>query len=200
MRAVFPKAGDVADRWSGEVMEPVDALAYIGKNPLDHDNVFIVTGDSGNGMTHGVIAGLLLADLIEGRVNPWAEIYSPSRKTLRSIGRLATENLNVVKEYGEWLKRGDVERIEDIERGQGAIVRRGLKMHAVFVESDGARHEMSAVCPHLGCIVQWNRAEKTWDCPCHGSRFSSSGRVIHGPANTNLSLISSAEPVTSSCS
>jgi glycine/D-amino acid oxidase-like deaminating enzyme/nitrite reductase/ring-hydroxylating ferredoxin subunit len=186
MRTVFPSAGEVELRWSGEVMEPVDALGYIGKNPLDDDNVFIVTGDSGNGMTHGVIAGLLLSDLIQGRDHPWAEIYRPSRRTLRAAAEFAKENLNVAKEYAAWLAPGSVERIEDIAQGEGAVVRRGMSMHAVYVDQAGVPHERSAVCPHLGCVVQWNNAEKTWDCPCHGSRFATDGNVIHGPANKGL--------------
>ena len=189
MRALFPQAGAIEYRWSGEVMEPVDALAYIGRNPMDHDNVLVVTGDSGNGMTHGVIAGMLLTDLIEGRWNAWSEIYDPSRKTLRTLGVFARENLNVAREYGEWLKPGEVRGPEDVPPGEGALVRRGLKMHAVFVDTDGHAHEMSAVCPHLGCVVQWNGAEKTWDCPCHGSRFTAEGRALHGPANRDLARV-----------
>ena len=189
MRASFPGAGEVESRWSGEVLEPVDAVAFIGRNPLDHENVYVVSGDSGNGMTHGVIAGMLLGDLIEGRENPWARIYDPSRRTLRSLGKFAKENLNVVKEYGGWLREGDVREVGEIPRGEGAIVRRGLRMHAVFVDPAGEVHEHSAVCPHLGCVVQWNRAEKTWDCPCHGSRFAAEGTLIHGPANSDLAEV-----------
>jgi Rieske Fe-S protein len=185
-RGLFPHAEAVLHRWSGEVMEPVDALAFIGRNPLDRDNVYVVTGDSGNGMTHGVIAGLLIADLIGGRENPWAEVYDPARRTLRSIGRFAKENLNVAARYGEWLQRGDVADVSDIPRGEGAVLRRGLEARAVFVDEHGRAHERSAVCTHLACLVGWNAAEKTWDCPCHGSRFDTEGRVIHGPARADL--------------
>jgi glycine/D-amino acid oxidase-like deaminating enzyme/nitrite reductase/ring-hydroxylating ferredoxin subunit len=185
-RAMFPRSGAVVHRWSGEVMEPVDALAFIGRNPLDADNVYVVTGDSGNGMTHGVIAGLLLAELIGGREHPWAELYDPSRRTLRALGEFAKENLNVAARYGEWLKRGDVADASEIPRGEGAIVRHGLGARAVHKDERGVVHELSAVCTHLGCLVGWNSAEKTWDCPCHGSRFDLEGRVIHGPARSDL--------------
>ena len=87
-------------------METIDGLAFIGRNPLDEDNVFIVTGDSGMGMTHGTIAGMLLTDLILGRENPWATLYDPSRKTLRAAGEFAKENLNVAAQYADWLTAG----------------------------------------------------------------------------------------------
>jgi glycine/D-amino acid oxidase-like deaminating enzyme/nitrite reductase/ring-hydroxylating ferredoxin subunit len=186
MRERFPMAGPVGRRWSGEVMEPVDGVAFIGKNALDDDNVFIVTGDSGNGMTHGVIAGMLLADLVQGRANLWSTVYSPARRTLRSAGELVKEQAIVARQYADWLAPGDVRRVEDIPRGEGAIVRRGLAMLAVHVALDGTVHENLAACPHMGCIVHWNRAEKSWDCPCHGSRFDPTGRVIHGPAIVDL--------------
>jgi glycine/D-amino acid oxidase-like deaminating enzyme/nitrite reductase/ring-hydroxylating ferredoxin subunit len=186
MRELFPRAGAIAARWSGEVMEPVDALAFIGRNPLDHDNVYVVTGDSGNGMTHGVLAGMLLADLITDRANPWQGIYDPARRSLRAIGEFARHNVNVAGEYAAWLGPGDVHDVDQIPRGEGAVVRDGLSMLAVHVDADGRVHESLAVCPHLGCIVRWNRAEHTWDCPCHGSRFDPKGVVIHGPAIVDL--------------
>jgi Rieske Fe-S protein len=153
---------------------------------MDADNVFVATGDSGMGMTHGTIAGILLTDLIQGRENPWARIYDPSRKSLRTLGTFAKENLNVAAQYGAWLTAGEVDAVAEIERGCGAIVRRGLTKLAVYRDDDGHLHERSAVCPHLGCIVQWNPAESTWDCPCHGSRFNKTGQPINGPANSDL--------------
>jgi Rieske Fe-S protein len=147
-------------------------------------------------MTHGVIGGMLITDLVSGKDNPWGTIYDPSRKTLRSLGEYAKENLNVAKQYSDWLQRGDVASIADIPRGHGAILRRGLKMHAVYVNDAGVAHEYSAVCPHLGGVVRWNTAEKTWDCPCHGSRFYSDGRLLHGPANKDLAPVKDSEPKT----
>jgi len=184
-RARFP-VGDVEYRWSGEVMEPFDSLAFIGRNPSDEDNVFIATGDSGNGMTHGTIAGILNTDLIMGRENEWATLYEPSRKTLRALPEFASENLNVAAQYADHLTPGEVDSTDEIGRGEGAIIRRGLKKVAVYKTEAGATHEMSAVCTHLGCVVDWNSLEKTWDCPCHGSRFDARGRVVNGPANSDL--------------
>jgi Rieske Fe-S protein len=172
-------------------METIDGLAFIGPNPLDRPNVFIVTGDSGMGMTHGTIAGILLTDLILGRENPWATLYDPSRKTLGALGRFVKENLNVARQYGGWLTGGDVDSPAQIKPGEGAVIRRGLTKIAVYRDEQGASHEHSAVCPHLGGIVHWNDAEKTWDCPCHGSRFDRLGGVLNGPANRALGGVDS---------
>jgi glycine/D-amino acid oxidase-like deaminating enzyme/nitrite reductase/ring-hydroxylating ferredoxin subunit len=180
-RERFPEAGEEEYRWSGQVMEPLDGLAFIGRNPGD-ENVFIATGDSGHGMTHGTIAGLLLTDLILGRENPWAKVYEPSRKSLRAAGEFVRENVNVAAQYLDWVMPGEVGGAAKIAPGEGAVVREGLRKVAVCKDSDGKVHRHSAVCPHLGCIVHWNDAEKSWDCPCHGSRFSPQGQVINGPA------------------
>jgi len=152
-RERFPQMSEVEYRWSGQVMEPVDGLAFIGRNPLDAGNVYIATGDSGQGMTHGTIAGMLLTDLIQGRKNEWEDLYSPSRIRLKALPAYAAENLNVAAQY--------VDRITQ---------------------------RRSAVCPHLGCVVAWNSTEETWDCPCHGSRFSANGKVYQGPANSDLAF------------
>jgi len=194
---------EIAYRWSGQVMEPVDYLAFIGRNPGDK-HIFIATGDSGQGMTHGTIAAMLLSDLITGDDNPWKELYDPSRKTLRALPEFARENLNVAAQYGEYLTGSDklpLPRGEGRGEGQtgssvrtaaeltpdgGAVIRHGLHKIATYKSEDGTIHERSAICPHMGCIVHWNHAEKTWDCPCHGSRFDRFGSVLNGPAITDL--------------
>ena len=184
----FTMVEGIEFRWSGQVMEPVDSLAFIGRNPLDADNVLIATGDSGMGMTHGTIAGMLLTDLICGRANPWAELYDPSRKTLVAITDFARENANVMAQYTDLATPGEVESVEEIKQGAGAVLRRGLTKVAVFRDEAGALHERTAICAHLGCVVNWNAAEQTWDCPCHGSRYDGrDGHVVQGPANSGLS-------------
>jgi glycine/D-amino acid oxidase-like deaminating enzyme/nitrite reductase/ring-hydroxylating ferredoxin subunit len=189
-REYFPLAENVELRWSGQVMEPVDGVAFIGRNPGDSDNIYIATGDSGMGMTHGTIAGMLLTDLIVGRPSPWAELYDPSRKMLREAVEYAKENANVAAQYlKDYTSGSDVESVDEIARGQGAVLRRGLKKIAVFRDHDGMLHERSAVCPHLGCIVSFDAVEATWNCPCHGSRFDGHGRVIVGPANRDLASL-----------
>jgi glycine/D-amino acid oxidase-like deaminating enzyme/nitrite reductase/ring-hydroxylating ferredoxin subunit len=185
-RTRFPMIEEIEFQWSGQVMEPVDSLAFIGRNPMDEDNVFIATGDSGNGMTHGTIAGILLTDLIMGRANEWETLYDPTRKTLKALPEFASENLNVAAQYADLVTPGDVDSADEIKRGEGAIVRHGLKKVATYRDDAGALHERSAICVHLGCIVDWNSKEKTWDCPCHGSRYDAYGKVFQGPANKNL--------------
>jgi Rieske Fe-S protein len=172
--------------WSGQVMETLDGLAYIGRNPADYPNVYIATGDSGMGMTHGTIAGILLTDLIMGRGNPWIDLYDPGRKPMFTAWEFAKENINVAAQYGDWFTAGDVSSVADIAPGSGAVVRRGLRKIAVFRDEDNNLHQRSATCTHLGCVVNWNHAEKTWDCPCHGSRFTSGGKVLNGPAASDL--------------
>jgi glycine/D-amino acid oxidase-like deaminating enzyme/nitrite reductase/ring-hydroxylating ferredoxin subunit len=192
-RERFPKIRDVQFRWSGQVMEPIDGLAFIGHNPLDTDNVFIATGDSGMGMTHGTIAGILLTDLIMGRDNPWKTLYDPARKTLRAGMEFAKEASNMVSQYTDWVTPGDVSSPDEIASESGAVLRSGIKKLAVYRDEDGRLHEMSAVCTHLGCIVAWNSSEHTWDCPCHGSRYDKYGHVVNGPANRELAKAETEE-------
>ena len=180
-RERFPDAGRVVHRWSGQVLEPADGLAFIGR--MGEDDVYVATGDSGQGITHGTIAGMLISDLILGRENPWTALYDPARKTLGALPRLAKESLGVAAGLAARVTPGDS---PDIPRGSGAVVRRGLAKVAVYRDEKGALHERSAVCPHMGCVVAWNSAEQVWDCPCHGSRFDALGRVTHAPAIGDL--------------
>jgi glycine/D-amino acid oxidase-like deaminating enzyme/nitrite reductase/ring-hydroxylating ferredoxin subunit len=189
-RERFPGMEDVAYRWSGQVLETLDGLAHIGR---DRDGVYVATGDSGMGMTHGTIAGMLLDDLIVGRENLWARLYDPGRVPIRAIGEFAKENLNVVAQYADYLGKGDVDSFDEIAPGTGAVVREGLKRVAAYRDDTGALHLRSAVCTHLGCVVAWNHAERTWDCPCHGSRFDPLGRVLNGPAVHALETVDGDE-------
>jgi glycine/D-amino acid oxidase-like deaminating enzyme/nitrite reductase/ring-hydroxylating ferredoxin subunit len=187
-RERFPEMGAVDHRWAGQVMESIDGLPFIGRNPMDHDNVFVATGFSGLGMTGGTLAGIILSDLIRERENPWADLYDPARKatSLSSLREFVKENLNVAGQYASLVTPGEVKSADEIPIGEGAIIRRGLKKIAVYRGADDKLCELSAICPHLKCVVEWNATEKTWDCPCHGSRFSSHGEVLNGPANSNL--------------
>jgi glycine/D-amino acid oxidase-like deaminating enzyme/nitrite reductase/ring-hydroxylating ferredoxin subunit len=192
-RARFNELGQVTHRWSGQIMEPVDGLAFIGRNPMDHDNVYIVTGDSGNGMTHGTIAGMVISDLIAGRASPYAELYDPARKNARSVGTYVSENANFVgRMIKDWAHAAEVKDRLEIPKGQGAIVREGVAPVAVYRDADGQLHERSAVCTHLGCVVHWNAGERSWDCPCHGSRFGVDGEVLNGPAKSALAVAAPA--------
>ncbi len=186
-RERFPMVEGIEFRWSGQVMEPVDGMGFIGPNPGDSPNVFIATGDSGNGMTHGTIAGILLTDLITGRDNAWATLYDPARISLRASGEFAKENLNVAAQYTDLVTGGEVESADEIAAGEGAVIRRGVTKVAVYRDEQGGLHERSAICAHLGCVVAWNSLEKSWDCPCHGSRYDKQdGHVLNGPAIEGL--------------
>ncbi|MDP2315431.1 MAG: FAD-dependent oxidoreductase [Pseudomonadota bacterium] len=188
-RARWPMMGEVRYRWSGQVYEPVDGLAFIGKNPLDSDNVYVATGDSGQGMTHGTIAGVLLTDLICGRKNPWTWLYDPGRVRLGSVTEYARDQVGTAAHYADWLTPGEVTGAEGIAPGEGAILRKGLQKVAAYKDDDGVVHMCSATCTHLGCVVGWNRSEGIWECPCHGSRFDAFGRVLNGPAISDLAAM-----------
>ncbi len=193
----FSGIGAIEFEWSGQILESMDGLAFIGRNPMDAPNVYIATGDSGMGMTHGTIAGILVTDLIRGRTNPWAELYDPSRVRVRATPEFAQENANVVAQYADWVTGGDVDSVEKIPLNSGAVVREGLSKIAVYRDEHGAYHAHSAVCTHLGCIVSWNSTEQTWDCPCHGSRFDKQGKVVNGPAVSDLAPATLKDHATS---
>jgi glycine/D-amino acid oxidase-like deaminating enzyme/nitrite reductase/ring-hydroxylating ferredoxin subunit len=190
-RTHFPGLPEPEFRWSGQIMDTVDGLAFIGRNPGDESDVYIATGDSGVGLTHGTIAGMLLTDMIMGRENPWSILYDPARKSPLAALTFAKENLNVAAQYSSWVTPGEVAAAEEIQPGRGAVIRRGLSKIAAYRDQQGNLHERSAVCPHLGCIVAWNATESSWDCPCHGSRFDPDGKVLNGPAISPLAKIES---------
>lgn len=185
-REHYPMVGNFDFHWSGQVLETVDGLAFIGRNPLDRNNVFIATGDSGEGMIHGTIAGALLTDLIQGRENPWTSLYDPSRKRVGALKKMVKEDANMALQYADWVTPGEVKSLEELAPGCGAVLRRGLGKVAVYRDEQGKLHERSATCPHLGAVVRWNPSEKCWDCPAHGSQFDRFGCVLNGPANASL--------------
>jgi glycine/D-amino acid oxidase-like deaminating enzyme/nitrite reductase/ring-hydroxylating ferredoxin subunit len=182
-------AGDRIAQWSGQVLEPHDYLAFIGRNPDGAEHVWLATGDSGMGMTHGTIAGLLLGDLLQGREHRWAKLYDPKRITLHhtELATMAKENADVAVHLTvDYVTPGQVSDVDAIPRGEGRVIRRGIHKIAAYRDESGTLHERSAVCTHMKCIVDWNTAEKSWDCPCHGSRFDAEGKVIAGPAISDL--------------
>ncbi|MCC2679136.1 MAG: FAD-dependent oxidoreductase [Pseudobdellovibrio sp.] len=193
-RARFPMMTEVIYQWSGQVMEPVDALGFLGHNPMDQYNVYVITGDSGNGMTHTTIGAMMITDLIMNQQNAWTELYDPSRISLRSIGEFIKENANVAAQYEDWLAAKPRPDYLDLVPREGQVFRDGLKMVAVYKDEVGNLEFMSAACPHLGGVVHWNSAEKSWDCPCHGSRFDCHGQVIEGPAVSNLEKVNIEAP------
>jgi glycine/D-amino acid oxidase-like deaminating enzyme/nitrite reductase/ring-hydroxylating ferredoxin subunit len=173
-------------RWSGQVLEPKDTMAFIGRNPKDkRRNIFIATGDSGNGMTHGTIAGMLLTDLVLGKKNRWASLYNPSRKMKRHSKSEDEDHDPTKIELSQAMKQA-----QRLQNGSGMVaeIKKG-KPRAFYKDERGKLHSYSAVCTHLGCTVSWNDSEKSFDCGCHGSRFSYRGKVVNGPANDDLGRI-----------
>jgi glycine/D-amino acid oxidase-like deaminating enzyme/nitrite reductase/ring-hydroxylating ferredoxin subunit len=185
-RKRFPGMTDIVYHWSGQVLEPVDMMAFIGKNPGDK-NIYIATGDSGNGMTHGTIAGMLISDLILGKENPWAKLYDPSRITLKAAPEFLKEVGNMSAQYLDYFDASDIPSLEDLQPRQGAIVNIKGKKVAVYRDETQGLHAFTAICPHMGCVLQWNGDEHSFDCPCHGSRFTCQGVVVNGPAKNDLS-------------
>ena len=172
-------------RWSGQVIETPDGLPYIGASA---DHQYSATGFSGNGLTFGTVAAMMITDAIVGRPNPWAELFDPGRKAVtRGLWEYVKENVD----YPYYMIRdrfagAETRSLRGIRRGDGAVLARDGKKVAVYRDPAGKITERSAVCTHLGCVVAWNPAERTWDCPCHGSRFKPEGQVIAGPAEAPL--------------
>ena len=189
-RTRWPQMGEVTHRWSGQVFEPADKAPFIGRNGTDK-NIYTVTGDSGEGLTTGVAASLILRDMITGQENPWAAVYDPERKTLKpsAVGDFLKENLDVAAKFVEHVTGGEVASTDALEPGQGAVIRLGAGKVAAFRDEAGELHMRSAVCTHMGCVVHFNSFERCWDCPCHGSQFAIDGSVLNGPAVRPLDAV-----------
>jgi glycine/D-amino acid oxidase-like deaminating enzyme/nitrite reductase/ring-hydroxylating ferredoxin subunit len=181
IRGLIPDLGKAVHRWSGQVLDTIDYCGFIGRNP-DNERVFVSTGDSGQGMTHGVLAGMLIKDLIVSGENPWQAVYEPSRKPPKAAMNYLRENMTVLKNAAEYLMPGEIKSVRDLQPGQGGILRHGLHRIAACRDRQGRLHQHNAACTHLGCQVHWNSTEQCWDCPCHGSHFAPDGSVLNGPA------------------
>lgn len=193
-RARIPSFTSFEHRWSGQVMEPSDFLPFSGRD--GSDRIYVHSGDSGQGMTNGVAGALNFIALYRNEKARFADLFDPGRKpTSRlSLAEYVKGQGPVVANLGEYLGGGEVDSVDEIERGQGAIVRRGLAKHAVFRTEEGEVIERSASCTHVGCIVHWNSFEQCWDCPCHGSQFQPDGSVLNGPAVRPLARVDMDEP------
>jgi glycine/D-amino acid oxidase-like deaminating enzyme/nitrite reductase/ring-hydroxylating ferredoxin subunit len=187
-RKRWPQMGKVAYAWSGQVMEPADYVGFIGRSP-EHEEVYVVTGDSGQGLTTGGAAALILADLMNGQQNPWADLYNPSRQMHHGLGEYLKENLEAAKHWLELAGPGEVKSVDEIAPGDGAVVKIHGKPVAAYRDEAGELHLNSAICTHAGCTIHWNGFESCWDCPCHGSQFDVDGQVLAGPAARNLSRV-----------
>src|SRR5207248_8621955 len=169
----------ITHRWSGQVVETPDGLPYIG-DTADHQ--FAGTGYSGNGMTVGTLAGMMAADRVLGRRNPWSDLFEPSRTKI--LGAL-WDYIRGNKDYPYYLVRdrfagAEGRSLRAVRRGSGKVLHLNGEKLAVYRDPSGTVTRVSATCTHMGCIVDWNEAERTWDCPCHGSRFKPTGQVVSG--------------------
>ncbi|GAB4379901.1 MAG: FAD-dependent oxidoreductase [Elainellaceae cyanobacterium] len=177
---------EIAYRWSTQDIVSFDRLPYIGKLTPAHQHTYVATGFSLWGMSKSTMSAMLLSDLILGIDNPWASLYDATRPTPFITQESIKQNFDVgVRWIGDRLK-GLLDSPERLQAGEGKVVTVNGKKVAAYRDEQGSLHQVSAVCPHLGCIVAWNAAEKSWDCPCHGSRFSCEGKVLHGPAVSGL--------------
>jgi glycine/D-amino acid oxidase-like deaminating enzyme/nitrite reductase/ring-hydroxylating ferredoxin subunit len=173
-------------RWSAQHYKPADGLPYIGES--SDEGIYIATGFSTDGLVYGTVAAMILSDVIAGRENPWAGTYDSKRFTpVASARKFLMENINVIGEYLKGFTRSSGDDTPDqVRPGEGKVMVIKNEKLAVHREKSGQLHIVSAVCPHMKCIVKWNNAEMTWDCPCHGSRFKATGEVIEGPAYNPL--------------
>jgi glycine/D-amino acid oxidase-like deaminating enzyme/nitrite reductase/ring-hydroxylating ferredoxin subunit len=185
LRNLVPQLGAELYRWSGQIQDPIDYCGFIGFNPGEN-RTFIATGDSGQGMTHGVVAGMLIRELILVGESPWREVYDPARKPLSAAGTFISENITALKNFVEYVAPGERSSWDELKPGEGAVVRKGLNKVAAFRDDSGQLHLRSAACTHLGCHVHWNSFERCWDCPCHGSQFAPDGSALNGPAFSSL--------------
>lgn len=184
LKAILPEA-KVDHRWSGQVITTNDGLPFIGESDPGQ---FIATGFSGNGMTFGTAAAMMARDWATNQKNPWRDLFAVERKKLKGG---TWDYLRENKDYPYYLMKGrfaspEGESLDAVKKGEGKILKLNGKKVAVSRDAGGHVTKRSAVCTHMGCIVRWNQAESTWDCPCHGSRFKPDGEVISGPAETAL--------------
>jgi glycine/D-amino acid oxidase-like deaminating enzyme/nitrite reductase/ring-hydroxylating ferredoxin subunit len=181
--------GEVTHEWSAQQYASADLLPYIG--PSAHQNVLIATGFAADGLTWGTVAARLLSERIQGRVESAADMLTPRRFTpVKSARTWASENATVVRHLvGDRLAAAEATSLAAIAPGEGRIVEIDGRKHAIYRGEDRLLTVLSPVCPHMKCHVAWNAADSTWDCPCHGSRFGTDGRVLEGPALQALARV-----------
>lgn len=173
--------------WAAQNYKPADNLPYIGVSPAEK-NIYIATGFAADGLVYGTLAGMLISDAIQGQENRWAKMYNPKRFTpVASAEKFIKENVSVATNLlRDYLFYGEAKELKEINAGEGKTLMIEGERLAAYRDNEGHLHLVSAICTHMGCIVHWNNAEKSWDCPCHGSRFSVDGEVLEGPAYKNL--------------
>jgi len=189
-RSHIPALGDVVYQWSGQVLETIDHAAFIGRDP-GSQQLYVSTGDSGQGITHGVLGALLNTDLIVEGQSQWADLYAPERTPASAAWNYLSENVTTLKSFSDYIAPGEINSTDELNPGEGAIIRDGLQKIAAYRDRRGALHQRSAACTHVGCHLHWNSFETSWDCPCHGSIFSVDGEPLNAPAISSLEKLRS---------
>jgi glycine/D-amino acid oxidase-like deaminating enzyme/nitrite reductase/ring-hydroxylating ferredoxin subunit len=184
-RMRFGGLGEATHKWSGQVLEPVDCAGYVGRDP-DNDHIYFVTGDSGQGITNGALAGLLITELFDGGEHKWRKLYDPARVSLMAAGKFLEENSTALKSYAEHLGGPLLESEDALAPGEGGLVRDGVNVIAAYRDEKGRMHRVSSKCSHVWCTVHFNSFERCWDCPCHGSHFGIDGEELCAPATAPL--------------
>ncbi|WP_036485868.1 FAD-dependent oxidoreductase [Myxosarcina sp. GI1] len=178
---------EIKYRWSSQDYVSFDKLPYIGKLTPANQHIYIATGFSLWGMSKGTLSGMMLADRVLGIDNPWADLYDSLRATPFVTQESIKENLDVGMHWiGDRLKGLQSSSVSEVTPGKAKLLTINGDKVGVYKDTAGSVHAVAATCPHLGCIVNWNSAEKSWDCPCHGARFDYEGKLLHGPAVKDL--------------
>lgn len=181
---------DAAYRWSAQDYQSLDKIPYVGEITSKHKDIFVATGFKKWGMTNSAFSAILLSDLIKGEDSKFEEIFKPSRgEVLDNIGEFMKVNLNVAKELIKGKVLPDEVKLEDIKDDEGGIIKYNGKRVGAYRDKDGTLFLVDSTCTHLGCELEYNNAERTFDCPCHGSRFTYEGKVIEGPAVLDLKKV-----------
>ncbi|HMD00019.1 MAG TPA: Rieske 2Fe-2S domain-containing protein, partial [Ferruginibacter sp.] len=179
---------EISFRWSSQYYEPTDGLAYIGLLPGHEENIYVATGFGGNGMIYGTISGIALSDLMQDQPSPYAKLFDPSRiKPVAGFSNFVKEAADVVAELVTGRFGADaIKTVGELAAGEAKVVKFDNKTIALYKDEAHNLHAVSPACTHIKCTVGWNNAEQTWDCPCHGSRFSVDGEMLTGPARKDL--------------
>lgn len=187
----FFNVDQVVAKWSSQYFEPSDGLAYIGHLPGNPEHVYVATGFSGNGITYSHIAAITLRDLILHGKSAYADLFSPSRvKPIAGFAAFVKENADVVKEFiAKRIGKEKLHHLSELSAGEAKVVKFEGETLALYKDEQGGVHALNPVCTHAKCVVAWNRAERSWDCPCHGARYSPDGEVLTGPATRGLQRI-----------
>lgn len=181
----------VVYKWSSQYYQPADGLPYIGQLPGENKHIFIATGYSGNGMIFGTLSGRIIADLILSGESRYADLFSPARvKFIAAAKNMLTENFDVAKHFiADRLSIEALPEFSELSKGEGRVVQYNEHKLAIYKDDQGALKALHPICPHAGCVVEWNNAEKSWDCPCHGARYDIDGNFLNGPTVDPLKMV-----------